>query len=384
MSLFFDWIIELIQSEQINVLLISGDIFDRTNPSSKDRTMYYQFLKRLIGLKLQVIITGGNHDSIGFLNAPGEILNLLDIHVIGGATNPIEDEIITIRDDSNQVRLVVAAVPFLRDKDLRNRALDQQYESRVDAIRAGIKLHYHQLGQTISESYPNTPSIAMGHLYATGAKTSESERDIHIGNAAAIEHTTFGDTFDYIALGHIHRPQRVNQDDFIRYSGSPIALSFSEKKDEKSVVILEINQEQLDQPKVIPVPKFRALKKIQGTLNEVELQLKNYTTDHLLPCFIELQVNEKDYKTASIMRLEEICTEYLNETKFQILKSKISFESGAKNTSDLFAANKSIEDLQPKEVFQKLLEVEEVEHDQRTALVTAFLEILEEAQQADD
>ena len=113
------------------------------------------------------------------------------------------------------------------------------------------------------------PIIAMGHLYAAGATTSDSEREIQIGYQSPVNAEDFPESFDYIALGHIHRPQFVAQQTRIRYSGSPIALSFSEKSDKKIVIELEITPEGIEQTSH-PVPAFRKLVKFSGTFEEVK------------------------------------------------------------------------------------------------------------------
>jgi len=106
-NLFLNWIYDYIEKEKIDLLLISGDIFDIANPAVKDRELYYQFLSQLIKLDIKVIITGGNHDSVGLLNAPQKVLDQLNINVIGGATENIENELIEIKNENGQIKLVV-------------------------------------------------------------------------------------------------------------------------------------------------------------------------------------------------------------------------------------------------------------------------------------
>ena len=138
-KLFFDWLLKTIEEKEIDLLLISGDIFDLANPAAKDRGLYYNFLSQLVGTDTTVIITGGNHDSIGVLNAPSEVLTRLKIHVIGGATEDPRNELIEIKDDADQLQVVVAAIPYLRDRDLRHNDTTHKQSTRVEAIRAGIK-----------------------------------------------------------------------------------------------------------------------------------------------------------------------------------------------------------------------------------------------------
>jgi len=378
MILFFDWLIDTIEKESIDILLVSGDIFDLANPAVKDRELYYQFLSRLLKYEIKVVITGGNHDAVGLLNAPVEILKHLNISIIGGATKKIEDELIPIMNESGGVQLVIAAVPFLRDRDLRNKNTDHQYKNRTEAIREGIKNHYAALADLCQTTYPKIPCIAMGHLYASGSITSHSERDIHIGNAAAVHSSIFLDTFNYVALGHIHRPQVISGNNHIRYSGSPIALSFSERNDKKCIIILEMNNGNIGEPQVIDVPKNRELLKIKGNEVEVIDKLKNYKPDYPLSSFVEIEITEDTYSPLLLSRVANLVSEYDNEEHFSILKSRVEFQEGAKDTSELFSEGTKIEDITPKDVFIQLMTQQKIPAETQSILQEAFSELLDE------
>ncbi|MDF1695871.1 MAG: exonuclease SbcCD subunit D C-terminal domain-containing protein [Saprospiraceae bacterium] len=377
MNLFLNWLLHLIQEKNVDVLVVSGDIFDIANPSVNDRGVYYRFLSRLIGSKTQVIITGGNHDSVGLIDAPQDILKQLDVRVVGGAKSDLKDELIEIRNEENDLQFVIAAVPFLRDRDLRNLNSDLQFESRTDALKAGISTHYQGLADLCDELYPAIPAMAMGHLYAKGVSISESEREIHIGNTAAVESDIFPERFGYVALGHIHRPQIIGGNPKIRYSGSPIALSFSEKEDQKCVLLTELVGDTFSEPEVIHVPKSRQLKKIQGSYEKVKEILENYKPEFELQSFVEIEIEEEDFSAILLAQVEQLISDYSNHENFRILKSKVSFANGAKDTADLFQQGESIEDLKPMEVFEKLLKSEAVSEDKSDMLKDAFLEIFE-------
>lgn len=383
MEMFLEWLIEYIKSQKIDVLLVSGDIFDVANPSVKDRGVYYRFLSRLIGSNTQVIITGGNHDSVGLIDAPNEILKHINISVVGGAKKELKDELIEVYDRDGKISLIVAAVPFLRDRDLRNLYSDLEFENRTEALRFGIAEHYQKLSDLCIELYPEIPSIAMGHLYAKGVTTSESERDIHIGNAAAIDSAIFSDSFEYVALGHIHRPQIVGGNPMIRYSGSPIALSFSEKEDQKCVLVTELKNSKFSLPEVVFVPKKRQLKKVSGNFEEVKNKLENYTPDFELESLVEIEIVEEEFSAVLLSNVEQLISEYASNAKFTILKSKTSFLKGAKDTSDLFERGESIEDLKPLDVFEKLLESESLSDEKNAMIKDAFIELLESIQHTD-
>ena len=380
LDLFFSWLIKIISTESVDVLLVSGDVFDLANPSSKDRGLYYNFLSQLSKLSIQVVITGGNHDSINLLDAPKEILNSLAITVIGGAKENIKEELIELKNDNEEIALIVAAVPFLRDKDLRNKNTDQVFKDRTEAVREGIKNHYAELADICISKYKDLPCIAMGHLYAKGSLTSDSEREIQVGNTAAVESNIFSSVFDYVALGHIHRPQIIGKNEHIRYSGSPIALSFSEKKDAKTIVLIDIKSKNDVSVTPIEIPKFRELKKIKGNFDYVKSKLEIYNPSFQLKSFVELEINEKKFSSNLLSKVESLVDEYENSDTFSILKHKTVFEEGAKDTSELFTHGQNIEDLTPLDVFNKRLEQENLEEDAIQMMRDAFIEILEEVQ----
>ncbi len=378
MQLFTDWLSTTLKEEQIDILMISGDIFDVTNPTNLDKERYFSFLKVLREYQIITIITGGNHDSISFLNSSKDYLKQDRIFVIGGATEAIEDEILHFNIGGEEV--VICAVPFLRDRDLRNEVSDELFNSRSEAIQYGLKVHYQTLLKLSKTKYPQAPIIAMGHLFAIGSNTSDSERDIHIGNTGAVSHDIF-DGYDYVALGHIHKPQMINNNSKIRYSGSPIPLSFSEKKDEKQILIISVEQGVITEPKVIKTPQFRRLLRFTGTLSEIEQKIKDFDfKQSYLPPYIELLVIEEQYNLDSIQQTNLFIEEFNHSNKAQIIFNKIEFKTGSKNISQLLCKEGSeIEDLSPIDVFRKRLESElpEANVDERQSIEETFNELLE-------
>src|SRR5690606_26452846 len=239
---FLDWLLQTIEQEKVEVLLMSGDVFDTGAPSNTALRQYYNFLTRVCATCCRhIVITGGNHDSISTLNAPKELLDCFNIKVIGGASdNPLDELIILNNPDTEQTELIVCAVPFLRDRDLRLSVPGESTEEREKRLKQGIASHYAGFVEHILPyKAQQIPVVAMGHLFAAGGSTTESEKEIHVGNLAQIGADQFPKEFDYVALGHLHRPQLVNKTHHIRYSGSPIPLSFSEVTDNKIILILD-------------------------------------------------------------------------------------------------------------------------------------------------
>jgi exonuclease SbcD len=375
-SLFIDWLCELVPEKEIDCLLVSGDIFDLANPSSEARTAYYQALVRLSRLHCKIVLTGGNHDSPAVLNAPKELLRNLDIHVIGNLPPKAEDYLIPLKRDG-KVKAVIAALPYLRNPDLRQADEQVDYASRVEAVRAGIAKVFKEAAAASQEQYPKVPALAMGHLYAAGASTSESERDIQIGNEASFEAQQFGDYFSYIALGHIHKPQNVNALVPVYYSGSPLPLSFSERSDQKRVLILETNSG--FEPESIPVPEFRKLKKLKGDLKHLKKELQNLSAGEPLETLVELELVEENYDPSLLTELDRFVSDF-NEKGVRVVKHRATFKKRTEGASELFKRGQQLEDLKPLEVFEKRLEKEDYSSETQQMLRDAFHQILEESQ----
>ncbi|TAJ06867.1 exonuclease subunit SbcD [Marinilabiliaceae bacterium JC017] len=354
--LFFQWLTEFIRSEKVEALLVSGDIFDVGYPSNSALKLYYRFLTGLIQTPCRyVIITGGNHDYVSTLEAPADVLKALNVFVIGGARENIEEEIIRLLDEQDNLAAVIGAVPFLRDKDIRQVNAGESYEDRVKAVNGGIIKHYTRLaGLTADEQ---VPVIAMGHLYVQGAGLSDSERDIHIGNLAGVEVGSFQENFDYVALGHIHRPQKLDHTGHVRYSGSPLPLSFSERKDHKQVILLQTDKERITEIKPVEVPSFRKLVSFRGTLDEVTFAINSFEKGSELTDWAELKVEEPIADPAIRQAFEKLVDEVNQQQNgLEIIKPHLRFTQVAGNSAQLYDEAVSLADLEVKEVFDKLLE----------------------------
>lgn len=374
LELFFNWLVSYIKTESIDILLVSGDVFDLANPSHYSRRMYYGVLKSLISTNVKVVITGGNHDSITNLEASSDLLDLLDIKVVAGMPDNIKDLLFEYTIGSETV--TIAAIPFIRDKDIRKGEGNIRSDDRIKATQEGIISIYQSAAQLVlNDPHMNRNTIAMGHLYLQSAKTSESERDIQIGNLAGVSANSLGKLFDYVALGHIHKPQSF-LDDNIRYSGSPISLSFSERIDEKQVVLLEIKEGSL-RSESIKVPKFRDLIRVSGTLDEVKTKLSMIKSDKVLPAYVEVVIEEKNYSIPTIDQARMLISSYVG-LDCQIIKDRITFERSPRSLSNILP-DVEIGDLKPEEVFNKKLDAEGIASDQRKDLKICFHELLEKA-----
>ncbi len=374
LDLFFRWLIDYIKTENIDVLLVSGDIFDQANPSQAAYKQYYDLLKNLIHLDCKIILTGGNHDSPAVLNAPAELLRAFDITVIGGAKEAMEDMFIQV--EKNSEKLVVAAIPFLKDRDIRKSAAGESYATKIEQFKVGLRTYFSKVNQHYSQIHPDKVFMVMGHLYVQGSELSESERDIQIGNQAGVEANMFGDLPDYVALGHIHKPQVVSEAQNIHYCGSPIPLSFSEKEDRKQINVITLENNEISKVEIVPVPKHRNLITFEGNLQEVEAKLQTYSETTTLPSLVELIVNEEREDLEKRQAFEAL-TDSEFDNNLKIVKSRLNFKSKIRGASDAFAVGTDVSDVTPMQMFEKKLGLQS-ELENTEDLKNAFREIIEE------
>ncbi|AQG81852.1 exonuclease SbcCD subunit D C-terminal domain-containing protein [Spirosoma montaniterrae] len=370
---FLDWLCETIEQRQIDVVLIAGDIFDTTNPNDGSMQLYYQFLTRMLPLECKIIITGGNHDSATKLNAPRDLLRSLNIHVVGCTNGNCADEVLRLTNGS--VDLLVAAVPYLRDSDLRQSISGQTYDDRVEAVRMGIRNHYERIADHCHTCFADVPVVAMGHLYVKGATVSESEREIHaVGGQAAFSSEHFPSGFDYVALGHIHVPQRVGAGELVRYSGSPIPLSFGERDNRHQVLELTFANGKLTTTEALTVPRFRSLRQVTGSLDEVYERLSQLEPGGSLTTLIEVLVEEERENLAARMQFEQLQRDFAN-APFRIAKARLTFRNKRQGLESLYAIDTHLQDLSYLDVFARRLEASDVADDMREILTETYKEL---------
>lgn len=371
-TLFLDWIEAYILDQKIDVLLISGDVFDTGSPSNQSLEMYYSFLVKLKGSTCKsIIITGGNHDSPGTLNAPKHILDALSIKVVGKATENIEDEVFKI--EINNEKVVIAAVPYLRDGDIRRAVAGETFDELTDKYKTALINHYTAAAEQCKLiNTTNAPVIAMGHLFATGGSVSDSEQNIYVGTLGHIGAQDFPNYFNYVALGHLHRPQTIGGNENVRYSGSPNILSFSEINYEKKILILTIENGKINNIRENVIPRFREFHKLTGTITECITAFKTITSNsYNLTPWVEIALKEDNTVNTENLKLEA------EKYPFEILKIGLKNQRKIKGIEELLENTKSIKELLPTEVFK--LKCKEMDYDleKRPEVWDAFNEILQ-------
>lgn len=297
---FLQWLKNLIQERQADVLLVSGDIYDTSAPPNAARKLYYDFLRSVRDMPDDIcrhaILTGGNHDSPSVLNASAQYLESDNIHVIGRAPDSLQEEVLLLRDAHDEPYMIVCAVPYLREADLDRTHFGNDPARRDEYIARAVLAHYEEVAAeadrlNASLKHP-VPVIGMGHLFARGALLKrDGEGQVVCGTLGEIDAGILSGRFDYLALGHIHSPRTAGGTETIRYSGSPLAMDFGESQPDKKVILIELKdvvhdgvQDDADDDTTcsagasgwqgtvhieeVPVPCFRELIQLQG--NSVE------------------------------------------------------------------------------------------------------------------
>jgi len=372
---FLNWLAALIESEDIDVLLVAGDVFDNSTPSNRAQEMYYRFLCRVAAAPHRhVVITAGNHDSPSFLNAPRELLKFLNIHVVGFAADSPAGEVIVIAGPDDEARLIVCAVPYLRDRDIRTAEAGESIADKERKIIAGIRSHYRMVYEAAAEKRAMLkdplPIVAMGHLFTAGGQTVDGDgvRDLYIGSLAQVGGDVFPEGIDYLALGHLHIPQRVGRSDSIRYSGSPLPVGFGESGQEKSVVLVEFSG---DAPCVtnVSVPRFQELKSLQGDWQTISCRIGELRSKGS-SAWLEIAYEGDEIAGDLRERLDEAVA----GTGLEILR--VRNNRVLERAMTAMTTDETLDDLDVTGVFHRCLEAHNIPEEQRPALLSAYQEIV--------
>ena len=375
---FLDWLSAVMEAEGIDVLLIAGDVFDSSTPSNRAQELYYDFLLKASRTCCQnIVVIAGNHDSPSFLDAPKEILRSLNVYVIGQKAETAEGEVLVLHGEGSRPQAIVCAVPYLRDRDIRIVEPGESVEEKGAKLVAGIKEHYRDVCELAErkqlelskEGHPKIPIVVMGHLFMVGGKTVSGGEIGELGSLTQVGADIFPASINYVALGHLHIPQRVDGAGHIRYCGSPIPLSFGEAKQEKTVIIAEFG----DAPPnihVMPIPCFQALESIVGSLDEITAGLSRLCEDGS-DAWLEIE-----YTGAELVgNLWEIFHESIADSSMEIrrIKNRVFSARALAPIQD----EEMLENLDFHQVFESCLDDSKIPPDERNGLLASYNEILQ-------
>ncbi|WP_336027945.1 exonuclease SbcCD subunit D [Geodermatophilus sp. FMUSA9-8] len=277
---------EVVAAERVDAVLVAGDVYDRAVPSADATAVLDRVLTRLRGAGATVVLTPGNHDSARRLNFAAGLLAVSGVHV--RATVAGLDEPVLLSDAHGDV--AVYGLPYLEPEIARHelglldaRSHEAVLRAAMDRVRADLFLR------------PGTRSVVLAHAFVGGGLASESERDICVGGVDIVPAAVF-DGVDYVALGHLHRPQSLS--DRLRYSGSPLPYSFGEAGQDKQAWLVDLDAGGLAGVREVPLPLPRALTVLTGTLEEL---LADPAHAHVQEAFVSARLTD-DVRPSDPMR----------------------------------------------------------------------------------
>jgi len=379
---FLNWMTETIDQEQVDVLLVAGDIFDTSTPSNRAQKLYYQLLCQVANSQCRhVIVIAGNHDSPSFLNAPKELLRALDVHVIGSISETPEDEVLLLHDQEGNSELIVCAVPYLRDRDIRTVEAGESIEDKERKLIEGIRGHYSSVCELAEQKRDvlgvDIPIIAMGHLFTAGGATVEGDgtRPLYVGSIAHVTSAIFPECIDYLALGHLHVPQKVSGSEVMRYCGSPLPMGFGEARQEKSLCLVEFSG-RAAMVELIKVPCFQQLESIRGSWEEIAGRV------------LELAVTQSQAWLEILYEGEEVITDLREQLEGLTSESEMEILRVRNNriidrVLNRIHDDETLDDLNESDVFVRCLDAHDVSDEQRPELLLSYQEIVTSLREAD-
>lgn len=295
-------ILDVAREESPDGVLIAGDVYDKPVPSAEAVELFDGFLTDLARMT-EVFVLSGNHDSPERIAFGGRIMGASGVHlspVYSGTLAPV-----TLKGDIGEV--AVYMLPFVRPAHVRRFHPDEDIKTYTDAVRVALA----HADETSAER-----RVLVAHMFVTGASRTDSE-DISVGGADNVDVSALAG-FDYVALGHIHRPQNVAPG--VRYSGSPLKYSFSEISDKKSVTVVELGEKGEVSVRTVPLTPLRDLKEIKGTYAELTARDSYEGTTHR-DDYMHVILTDEDDVPEALGKLRVI---YRNLMKLEYRNSRTS------------------------------------------------------------
>lgn len=358
---FLDWLLATLTAEKIEVLLVSGDVFDLSNPSAASIKMFYSFLNQAVKQNpdLQIIIIAGNHDSASRLESPKPLLESSNIHITGliekDGNGSIDYSKITLplKDKAGHTKAWCIAAPFLRMGDYPS--IPDCANPYAEGVTAFYKAAYEYAA---SRKEPGQAIIAMGHLHAQQTEVGDIDKTerLIMGGVECISATAFDNNIRYVALGHIHKAQRIGGKEHVRYCGSPLPMSFSETHYKHQVIVFKIGTDHIEKLKAIEIPVAVPLQRVpvvHSALPEALAalqQLAAFEGDSQTAPYLEVRVLLEGPEPGLRHKVETA----LAGKKFRLAKIDVHYNKAEKQPSESSTVAEALHELKPLEVVQKV------------------------------
>jgi DNA repair protein SbcD/Mre11 len=251
---FVDHLIETVRQQRIDLVVVSGDVYERALPPVDAVSLAHESLRRLAAERVRTVITSGNHDSARRLGFASDLIDGSGVHLRTDPSNVGTP--VTVEDGHGPV--AVYGLPYLEPDFVR-----EEWGLPERSHRAALAEAMRRVRTDLRRRPPGTRSVVLAHAFVTGATPSDSERDICVGGVANVPADVFNGV-DYVALGHLHGRQRLRET--VRYSGSPLAYSFSEARQVKGCWLIDLGAAGVDRVEFVPAPVPRRLAVVRGEL----------------------------------------------------------------------------------------------------------------------
>ncbi len=324
----FAQIIEIIRNNDIDAVLIAGDVYDRSVPGEEAVRLFEEFIIGLTNLGKKIFVISGNHDSAQRLSFAHELISKSGVYIspaYDGSSLPV-----TLTDEYGEVNIYM--LPFIKPSSVKSCFADAQIESFDDAVRFAINR------MNVDESKRN---IILAHQFVTGSQTSDSE-ERSIGGLDNVDADAF-DAFDYVALGHIHKPQRLLRDT-LRYSGTPLKYSFSEENNKNSVVVVDFKEKGSIDINLIPLKPIRDMRTVKGKYEEITLK-SSYDGSNR-DDYIRVVLTDEDDVMDAMARLRAVYPNIM----------KLEYDNKRSSAGRDFSLGERVEDKTEIELFTELYE----------------------------
>jgi len=372
---FIDWLLTQVTTHNIDAVIIAGDVFDTGTPPSYARKLYNYFVVEMSKLTCQLVVLGGNHDSVSMLDESKGLLAAMGTYVVPNVQEVTDQQVFVLNNAEGEAGAILCAIPFIRPRDVVGSQAGASSTDKQQALGDAIAAHYKTLYDYADAKRAGfkqpLPIVATGHLTAMGVTTSDSVRDIYIGSLEAFPAKGFPPA-DYIALGHIHRPQVVAKSEHIRYCGSPIPLSFDELGTQKQVLIAAFSEGKLAKITPLPIPLFQPMQVVRGDLESIQKQLIQLPTEPAqtdlfgellgdevtpaaLPIWLSIEVETQDYLNDLQQRIQTMTAD-MNVEVLQLRRAR-----SGKQAQITQEAKETLNELTVGDVFERRLALESFE-----------------------
>lgn len=317
-------IVMLAKEHKPDAVLIAGDVYDKSMPIVEAVQLLDRFLVWLNELGIAVFVISGNHDNAERVAFGADLLKNSNVHIVQSYNGKISP--VTLTDEHGDINIWM--LPYLKPSIVRKHFADKDIASYTDALSAAL---------SVAKPDISARNVLIAHQFITGASTSESE-ELLVGGSENVDGSLFGD-FDYVALGHLHRPQQVGRET-MRYSGTPLKYSFSETDHTKSVTAVVMGSKGEIKISELPLTPLRELREVRGTYNEV--MNRNSYRDTNTEDYVRIVLTDEQDEPDAMAKLRNVYPNLMRlDYDNKRTQASGSFETVAsadkKNPSQLFA-----------------------------------------------